>query len=106
MNQFRTNTDAEAPGSSVVSRSLKVLHVIDHLGLGGAQVLLCNLVRECSDVSGSPLTHEVLVLHGQGVHANRLREAGVPVRSLAASKRALPAIVLRLAAHLSRHDYD
>lgn len=84
---------------------MRILHVIDHLGFGGAQVLLVNL---CSVAlpEGEPLGHEVLTLHGRGPHYEQLKALGVPVQSLAASRMALPQIVARLAMRLRRSDYD
>lgn len=84
--------------------SRRVLHVIDHLDHGGAQVLLVNICTARSAENG--FIHEVLVLRGHGVHAEALRAAGVPVRSLGMSRSDLVAIITRLAAHVSRYDYD
>ena len=86
-------------------KPIRVLHVIDHLGVGGTQVLLVNLCTGSDDPTRS-VRHEVLSLHGEGVHREALLRAGVGTRSLAASKRNLPLMLLRLVAHLSRRDYD
>lgn len=85
------------------SPQLRVLHVIDHLGHGGAQVLLANI---CTGGERDAVAHEVLSLHGQGLYADRLQDAHVPVRSLAAARLNLPAILARLAARVRRRDYD
>jgi glycosyltransferase involved in cell wall biosynthesis len=62
---------------------IRVLHVIDHLGLGGAQTavldMLRNRDREAFDV-------EVAVMHGWGPFADALEGAGVKVHSLAPAK--------------------
>lgn len=62
---------------------IKVLHIIDHLGLGGAQSALLDLVvnRNPAEIGA-----EVAVLHGEGLFARQLREAGIQVHSLAPSK--------------------
>jgi glycosyltransferase involved in cell wall biosynthesis len=63
---------------------VKVLHLIDHLGLGGSQALMLDLleVRDRSD------DHRVWTLADRPLPAttNRLRAAGVPHRSLALSR--------------------
>lgn len=84
---------------------LRVLHVIDHLGIGGTQVLLANLCTWPID-STSAARHEVLALHGAGPHFDRLSRDGIAVRSLSASKQNMLRIVACLVAHLSRRDYD
>lgn len=62
---------------------IKVLHIIDHLGLGGAQSALLDLVvnRGTAEIGA-----EVAVLHGEGLFARQLREAGIQVHSLAPAK--------------------
>lgn len=62
---------------------IKVLHIIDHLGLGGAQSALLDLVvnRNPAEIGA-----EVAVLHGEGLFARQLREAGIQVHLLAPSK--------------------
>ncbi|GAB4181849.1 MAG: glycosyltransferase [Terrimicrobiaceae bacterium] len=62
---------------------VRVLHVIDHLGLGGAQSALLDLVRNADP--GSVL-NEVAVLHGKGPFFEALRQCGVPVHSLSARR--------------------
>ena len=54
----------------------RVLHVIDSLDLGGAQVVLLNLLQH-ADRERFQL--EAVTLHGHGVFWDRLRAAGVPV---------------------------
>lgn len=62
---------------------IKVLHIIDHLGLGGAQSALLDLLvnQDPAEVAA-----EVAVLHGEGLFALQLREAGIKVHSLAPAK--------------------
>lgn len=61
----------------------RVLHVIDHLGLGGAQSALLDLVT-----SGDPsrVTAEVAAMHGGGPFAEALASRGIRVHSLSAGK--------------------
>ncbi len=70
----------------------RVLHILDSLDLGGAQVVVENLVRHadrtCFDV-------EVATLHGRGVFWERIARLGVPVHSLSPVK-ALPIYIPRL----------
>jgi glycosyltransferase involved in cell wall biosynthesis len=57
----------------------RVLHVIDHLGSGGAQEIICQLVK----YSHPGLFHpEVLALRSRGYYMELLRSWGVPVYSL------------------------
>lgn len=61
----------------------KVLHVIDHLELGGAQSAMLDLIR-CAD--RERLSIEVAVMHGRGPFADALEREGVTVHSLAPAK--------------------
>jgi len=63
---------------------LRILHVIDSLGPGGAQLVLENTVR-FSD--RSRFAHTVAALHGRGVYADKLEALGVPVLSFADSRK-------------------
>jgi len=62
---------------------IRSLHIIDHLGLGGAQAVLLDLARALPDAG---VGVEVAVLHGGGPFFDALRAGGTPVRSLAPSK--------------------
>lgn len=57
----------------------RVLHVIDHLGLGGAQSALLDLVRH---LDPSRFSCEVATLHGRGPFADALAREGFRVHSL------------------------
>jgi glycosyltransferase involved in cell wall biosynthesis len=57
----------------------RILHVIDHLGTGGAQEVVCQLVKYSQCKLFQP---EVLTLRGFGHYWEVLRKAGVPVHSL------------------------
>lgn len=60
----------------------RVLHVIDHLGLGGAQAVLLDLVT----LTDSSKWHcEVAVMHGRGLFAEILEQRGIKVHSLSPS---------------------
>jgi glycosyltransferase involved in cell wall biosynthesis len=84
------------------SQKKRVLHVIDSLDLGGAQVVLENLVRH-ADRDRFDL--DVAVMHGRGVFLERLEATGVPVHSMS-SKKWLPIYIPRLAALIRRRRYD
>lgn len=62
---------------------IRVLHVIDHLDLGGAQTALLDMLR-CRDRQAFEV--EVAVMHGRGPFASALEEMEVPVRELSVSK--------------------
>ncbi|MBM3856889.1 MAG: hypothetical protein FJ390_02875, partial [Verrucomicrobia bacterium] len=60
----------------------RILHVIDHLGLGGAQAVLFDLVT----LADSSKWHvEVATLHGWGVFAEALQKEKIKVHSLSPS---------------------
>lgn len=63
---------------------LRVLHVIDSLGLGGAQTVVLNLARHADPGAIRP---EVLSLHGPGPFEERLRGAGIPTGHLGRSRK-------------------
>ena len=62
---------------------IRVLHVIDHLGLGGAQSALLDMVTARDKAS---MDAEVAVMHGRGIFADALERAGVRVHVLAPAK--------------------
>ena len=62
---------------------IRVLHVIDHLDLGGAQTALLDMLRHRDR---SAFHVEVAVMHGRGPFAAELEELGVKVHSLAPKK--------------------
>jgi glycosyltransferase involved in cell wall biosynthesis len=84
----------------------RILHVIDHLGSGGAQEAVCQLVKYGQTERFQP---EVVALHGCGHYWEVLRSWGVPVHSLAPqgfARTAIPFIFLRLLLLLARNRYD
>ena len=84
----------------------RLLHVIDHLGSGGAQEAVCHLVKYGRRRYFQP---EVVALHGFGHYFEVLRGWGVPVYSLAphrVAKLAVPLMVPRLLGLLARNRYD
>jgi glycosyltransferase involved in cell wall biosynthesis len=85
-----------------MSRRYRVLHVIDSLDLGGAQVVLLNLIKH-ADTARFEL--EAATLHGRGVFWGPLRATGVPVRSLSFHAR-FPSYVPALAARMLARRYD
>ena len=60
-----------------------MLHVIDHLDLGGAQTALVDMLRHRNR---SAFEVEVAVMHGRGPFADMLEGLGVRVQSLARAK--------------------
>ena len=62
---------------------IRVLHVIDHLGLGGAQSALLDLV---GGMDRSRFHIEVATMHGRGLFADQLEAKKVKVHSLAPGK--------------------
>jgi glycosyltransferase involved in cell wall biosynthesis len=62
---------------------IRVLHVIDHLDLGGAQTALLDMLRHRDR---SAFDVEVAVMHGRGPFAEVLEALGIKVHSLAREK--------------------
>jgi glycosyltransferase involved in cell wall biosynthesis len=62
---------------------IRVLHIIDHLGLGGAQTALLDMLK-CRDQAAFQV--EVAVMHGRGPFVGELEAMGVAVYSLSQSK--------------------
>lgn len=62
---------------------IRVLHVIDHLDLGGAQTALLDMLRH-RDRSGFDV--EVAVMHGRGPFTGALEALGIKVHSLSRAK--------------------
>jgi glycosyltransferase involved in cell wall biosynthesis len=62
---------------------IRVLHVIDHLDLGGAQTALVDMLRHRNR---SAFEVEVAVMHGRGPFADALEELEIRVHSLARAK--------------------
>jgi glycosyltransferase involved in cell wall biosynthesis len=84
----------------------RILHIIDHLGTGGAQELLCHLIKYGQRGLFQP---EVVALHGFGHYWEVLRSWGVPVYTLSphkAAATAVPLIAARLFHLLKQRCYD
>ncbi len=75
-----------------MSRIYRLLHVIDHLGTGGAQETLLSLIRY---LDRRRFHLEVATLHGQGHYWETFRQLAVPVYSLSPHKY-LPLYLPRL----------
>jgi glycosyltransferase involved in cell wall biosynthesis len=69
----------DTPGAAGRRRKFRVLHVIDSLDLGGAQVVLENLIRHGNR---EQFEFEAAAMHGRGVYWDRLAALGVPLHSL------------------------
>lgn len=80
----------------------RVLHVIDHLGLGGAQAVLLDLAQALRQQG---ISSEVAAIHEGGDFAMQFADAGLPVHILASSKWN-PLFFLRFAALLQRRSYS
>lgn len=88
-----------------MTAKLRVLHVIDHLGSGGAQETVVNLAKYHRRDLFAP---EVLCFHGRGYYWERLRDLGIPCYSLAPHcrpKLVLPSLCSRLLAWLQQRHY-
>lgn len=80
----------------------RVLHVVDSLDLGGAQVVIEQLVRHADRSRFSP---EVVALHGRGAMRERLTRLDVPVHALSPHKL-VPLHLPRLLWLLATQRYD
>jgi glycosyltransferase involved in cell wall biosynthesis len=85
-----------------MAKPYRILHIIDHLGPGGAQEALLNLVK-FADRSRFEL--EVAAMHGFGVYYDLVRRAGVPVHSLARHKL-VPEYLISLVRLLRQGRFD
>ena len=83
-------------------RPYRVLHVIDSLDLGGAQVVLLNLIKFADH---ERFQFDVACLHGHGVFWDRMRATGVPLWSLS-FHHWFPSYVPGLAALMLCRRYD
>ena len=84
------------------SNRYRVLHVIDSLDLGGAQVVLENLIRHGD---ASRFEFDVAAMHGRGQMWERLAALGVPMCSLSFHHK-VPLYVPRLAWRFLTRRYD
>jgi glycosyltransferase involved in cell wall biosynthesis len=105
-NKVRMNEQEEGQGVRQNPAKYRILHVIDHLGSGGAQEAVCQLVKYGQTERFQP---EVVALHGSGHYWDVLRSWGVPVHTLVPqefARAAIPLIFLRLFFLLARNRYD
>jgi glycosyltransferase involved in cell wall biosynthesis len=87
----------------VLEFHLKILHLIVGLGGGGAEGALCRLCEHAPDTTSMT----VISLTDEGIHAQRLRDAGVNVIALGmGSVRSLPRVLWRLWWILKAHKPD
>jgi glycosyltransferase involved in cell wall biosynthesis len=66
-----------------VTRTYRLLHIIDHLGSGGAQETLLSLLKYADR---QRFQVEVATLHGQGYYWEAIRRLQVPIHSLSPYK--------------------
>jgi glycosyltransferase involved in cell wall biosynthesis len=85
-----------------VSRPYRVLHVIDSLDLGGAQVVLLNLIKY-ADRNRFALS--AATLHGRGVFWEPLQATGIPLHTLS-FHHYFPSYVPALGAMMLARRYD
>ena len=85
-----------------MTRPFRILHLIDHLGLGGAQRALLDFIQAAD---ATRFVHEVACLHGRGVEWGAFTAAGVVTHSLSLA-RWNPVFLVRLARLLRRGNYD
>ena len=69
--------DSSSFASAGILRPLRVLHVIDGLGLGGAETLLWRLVQRDSDIE-----HEVVCIGGRDWYSSEMEKRGIRVHHL------------------------
>ena len=62
---------------------IRVLHVIDHLGLGGAQTALLDMLKHRNQTD---FEVEIAVMHGRGPFADELEKLGLRVHVLSPAK--------------------
>lgn len=92
----------EAAGIPELPRKYRVLHVIDSLDLGGAQVVLENLIRHGDR---DRFEFEAATMHGHGVYWDRLAALGIPLHSLSFHHK-VPLYIPRLAWLCLTRRYD
>ena len=100
-----TNTAVQPEQASAppkAARKYRVLHVIDSLDLGGAQVVLENLIRHGNR---DRFEFEAATMHGRGVYWDRLAGLGIPLHSLSFHHK-VPLYVPRLAWLCLTRRYD
>jgi len=91
---------------SLTPPKYRILHIIDHLGSGGAQEAVCQLIKYGRK---DRFAWEVVSLHGFGHYYEVLRSWGVPVHTLIPhdfARAAVPVIFLKLFRLLARNRYD
>jgi glycosyltransferase involved in cell wall biosynthesis len=83
-------------------KKLRILHIIDHLGPGGAQEVIRNLIKYSSrDV----FEHEVAGLYGKGLYYDIYRETSSAVYSLS-PRKFLPLYVPRIVSLCRKKKYS
>jgi glycosyltransferase involved in cell wall biosynthesis len=85
--------------ASPPERTIAVTHVITTLGTGGAEAMLYRLL--CA-MDRSRFRNSVIALGGEGVFAERIRSAGIPVECLDVRPRQAAMAIVRLARALRR----
>ncbi|MFC1885081.1 glycosyltransferase [Thermodesulfobacteriota bacterium] len=80
----------------------RILHIIDHLGPGGAQEVIRNLIKYSSK---DMFKHEVAGLYGKGLYYDIYREMGSTVYSLS-PRKFLPLYVPRIVSLCRKKKYS
>lgn len=92
-----------------MSRPLKVLQLIDHMGVGGAQDVVLDIIRESPDES---VSYEIAALFTDHANEDEIGQLGVPFHDLGTGARyspvraASPRVLLRLRRLLKANKYD
>lgn len=102
MTGLEKTTTPPGPAQPRAGRKYRVLHIIDSLDLGGAQVVLENLIRHGDH---DQFEFEAATMHGRGVYWDRLAALGVPLHSLSFHHK-VPLYVPRLAWLCLTRRYD
>lgn len=80
---------------------MKILHLITGLSTGGAEMMLFNLVSHSMD--NPNFRHGVVVLTGQGVFGQKLKQKGIPTYYLYLQGRPSDVIALFRFYRILRH---
>src|ERR1051325_7023711 len=89
--QFRSNGN----GHSGTAKPVKILHIINDLSLGGAEIMLSKLLSRSNRAEFEPV---VVSLNSNGPLGDRIKELGIPVECVGtkpgiASSLSLPRLV-------------
>src|SRR4051812_45439873 len=81
-----TRTEGTGTGSSTFQKPIRILHIINDLAIGGAEMMLYRLLSQKSKLRFEPI---VISLMDRGSLRQRIEELGIPVYT-AGMKPGLP----------------